>query len=252
MMFVVRSPVRSEGSQRSLPPRANALVVGVALFLSACGSPVQYWTPPSAPKENRVERISFGHSVLFQGNSAALSNGERFKFEKFLNEIGLGFADDIQIGVVGSTGASAQVAEKRVDAIGSFFRSRGIVYSEVPAIPQGTWDGSVSITVGRYVVIPPSCPNWEKDPGYDFNNTEMSNLGCPTATNLGLMIADPGDLVRSRSVGAGDGTTLARSVQNFRTGRIAKAGASVSGSADPESAKTSAGAESRTEGGGGN
>ena len=86
------------GSRKGLSVKTKALAVGVSLMLSACGSTVQYWTPPSAPKENRVERISFGHQVLFQGNNASLSNGERFRFEKFLNEIGLGFADDVQPG----------------------------------------------------------------------------------------------------------------------------------------------------------
>jgi type IV pilus biogenesis protein CpaD/CtpE len=104
--------------------------------------------------------------------------------------------------------------------------------------------------VGRYVVTPPSCPNWEKPPGYDFNNTEDSNLGCATTTNLGLMLANPGDLTRSRNMSPGDGTTQARAVKNFRDDKSAKAAASVSGSAAPGSASTAAGTESQTEGGG--
>jgi pilus assembly protein CpaD len=118
-----------------------------------------------------------------------------------------------------------------------------------PGERKGDWDGSVTVTVGRYVATPPPCPNWEKPPGYDWANTPMSNLGCATASNLGLMLADPGDLVRGREVGASDGTAQAKAVEQFRTGKGAKAAASVSGTAAPGSSKGGAGSEASSEGG---
>ena len=55
---------------------------------------------------------------------------------------------------------------------------------------------------GEEVVLP-GCPDWSRDPGYDPRNLPLSNLGCANAVNLGLMVADPGDLATRTPTGAG-------------------------------------------------
>ena len=72
------------------------------------------------------------------------------------------------------------------------------------------------VTVGRYVVTPPNCPDWTKPATGDPGNNVSSNFGCATTANLGLMIADPGALVRGYAAGPGDGEMLAKGVQNYR------------------------------------
>jgi pilus assembly protein CpaD len=78
----------------------------------------------------------------------------------------------------------------------------------------------VTVVVGRYVVIPPHCPDWRKPSQDDPSNTPSSNLGCASATNLGLMVADPGDLVYGEPAPASDGDHDVYSVQRYRTGTI--------------------------------
>ncbi len=56
-------------------------------------------------------------------------------------------------------------------------------------------------------------------PGVTFNNTRSSNFGCATATNLGLMVADPGDIVAGRDPGLMDGEFTARSIERYRKGQ---------------------------------
>ena len=51
--------------------------------------------------------------------------------------------------------------------------------------------------VDREVILP-GCPDWSRDPGFDPRNLPLSNLGCANAYNLGLMVADPGDLAPRR------------------------------------------------------
>ena len=79
---------------------------------------------------------------------------------------------------------------------------------------------ALRLVVGRYVVIPPSCPNWSKPSGGDSNNRTGSNFGCATATNLGAMVADPGDLVIGKTLGPGDATVSAGAVQRYREDSI--------------------------------
>jgi pilus assembly protein CpaD len=224
-----------------------ALLLGSALTIPGCGSQEQYFTPSAAPKENRVDWITYRHQIGFDANGAALSNGERARFEKFLSEIDVGYGDQVALALTGAPGQATQMADRRLEAVKGFLRNRAIDAAVAPSAQQGAWDGSVAVVVGRYVVTPPHCPNWEKDPGYDFNNTESSNLGCATTTNLGLMVADPGDLVRSRRVGPADGTAQAKAIEKYREGRSGKAAATVSGKVGADGSSTAAGAETRSE-----
>jgi pilus biogenesis lipoprotein CpaD len=217
--------------------------------IAGCGTPEQTWASSAAPKENRVERVTYDHRIGFEPNSFVFSVAEKQRFEKFLNEIGVGYADEIRVGIVGSVEQDQKLSDKRLEAITAYLRNNGVDHLLMSARHQGKWDGAITVTVGRYIVTPPACPNWEKPTGYDFSNTEMSNLGCATATNFGLMLADPGDLVRTRRSGPGDGTTQAKAIENFRSGKVAKAGASITGTAGPDTSKSGAGVETRTEGG---
>ena len=76
--------------------------------------------------------------------------------------------------------------------------------------------------VGRYVVIPPKCPDWTKQSGADPSNRVSSNFNCATTSNLGLMLADPGDLIRGRPKGPGDGVAASRLVRKYRDGKVAE------------------------------
>ena len=72
------------------------------------------------------------------------------------------------------------------------------------------------MVVSRYVVVSPNCPDWSKKPGTDFENRRASNFGCATETNLGLMVANPRDLVVGRSPGPADAEHNAQSLVRYR------------------------------------
>ena len=69
-------------------------------------------------------------------------------------------------------------------------------------------------------VVLPGCPDWTRDPGYDPLNLPLSNLGCANAVNLGLMVADPGDLARTVPTSPADGTREAEAIARYRTDKV--------------------------------
>ncbi|HEX9489010.1 MAG TPA: CpaD family pilus assembly lipoprotein, partial [Stellaceae bacterium] len=71
-------------------------------------------------------------------------------------------------------------------------------------------------------VTPPDCPNWSKPASGDHSNTLPSNFGCADATNLGLMVADPRDLVLGRSLGPPRGDPALYGYSRYRTGKPRK------------------------------
>jgi pilus assembly protein CpaD len=104
---------------------------------------------------------------------------------------------------------------------------------------------------GRNMVTLPPCPNWSQYPASDFTNMKTSNFGCATATNLGLMVANPADLVAGRELARADATPAVSGVSRYLTDKVklpdtgagaaALTGASSSGGAPAAGAGTPTG-----------
>jgi pilus assembly protein CpaD len=73
--------------------------------------------------------------------------------------------------------------------------------------------------VERYVVTPPDCPNWTKSQNEDHENAQTSNFGCANLSNLGLMVADPRDLVIARQLGPASAAHASMAIQRYRNGQ---------------------------------
>ncbi len=77
------------------------------------------------------------------------------------------------------------------------------------------------VVVERYIVTPPDCPNWTKSSSGDHDNAATSNFGCSNVTNLGLMVADPRDLVIARQLGPGSAAQAGLAIQRYMAGKTA-------------------------------
>jgi pilus assembly protein CpaD len=197
------------------------VMLAALLALSGCVRDTSAWSPVQAPKSNKVDWVMFDHAVTFGRTGANLTEAEKGRLDRFLSEIAIGQADQILIGAAGKAidPAARRLALRREAAVAAYLRQRRLTPKLLPrGIDDRRWDGRISIAVGRYVVTPPACPNWMKQPGIDKTNTASSNFGCADTTNLGLMVADPGDLVRGRTAGPGEAEGLTPSIQRWRKG----------------------------------
>ena len=114
------------------------------------------------------------------------------------------------------------VTEARIDAIADRLRKR--VPAARPAVRSiglapGVRD-RVRVVVGRYIVVPPDCPNWGQPSNRNPGNFQSSNFGCATTVNLGLMAADPGDLIRGQPLSPADGAAASLAIQRYRAGEV--------------------------------
>ena len=78
----------------------------------------------------------------------------------------------------------------------------------------------VVIIVERFVVIPPSCSNFSTKIGDATQAYSPSNHGCSTEANLGMMVANPIDLMKGRSREAYDGTVMAAGVNRYQNDKV--------------------------------
>ena len=180
-------------------------------LLVACTPRTENWSPAESQKRNVVNWAEYQHAVAFPTDSEDFSAAERASLDRFLGRIAGG--EGVRVSVAGAAGGDDALAMRRETAVAAYLRSRGFQPQLGVAPASGA---GVRVVVGRYIVTPPSCPDWTKPAGVDRANQVSSNFGCATEANLGLMIADPGALVHGYAGGTGDGTSLAKGVQDYR------------------------------------
>jgi pilus assembly protein CpaD len=198
-------------------PICAVLAVAALAASAGCSSETAYWSPSESQKQLKVDWVRFDHRVMFDQNGRGITDQERARIDEFLDRVEPRYGDQILVGS-GTGNGIGEIGNERIAAVTEYLRALGLKVGPLPPVAQARWDGAVRVMVGRYVVTPPNCPDWTKSASYDPNNHVSSNFGCATTTNLGLMVADPGDLVRGREMGPADGAYSARMIKTYREG----------------------------------
>jgi pilus assembly protein CpaD len=201
------------------------IAVVMLALVAACAPEASHWSSQQKVKRNEVRWITFEHDVRFDRGSAGLGDTERTRLHRFLARHDAGYGDTLLIGSRGNRvgGEDIRRAGRRESMVAAEIRTLKLPAGLLPDVPsRETWDGSVKVVLGRYVVIPPKCPDWSKRADGDSANQVSSNFGCANITNLGLMVANPGDLVRGRTAGPADGSIGARRYKAYREGEQKK------------------------------
>lgn len=202
-------------------PTLAVMAILMLAVVAACAPEASHWSPKQNTIRNEVRWITFEHVVRFGPSSEAIDETERLRLQQFLARHDAGYGDTLLIGARGNgiAGASVRRAGRRESLVSAEIRKLKLPTGLLPHTgATGKWDGSVKVVLGRYVVIPPKCPDWSKRADGDSANRPSSNFGCANTTNLGLMVANPGDLVRGRTPGPADGSVGARRYKTYREG----------------------------------
>src|SRR5271155_2357328 len=190
-----------------LRPWALPLLLGLA----AC---VAEYSKSEAPATLRVDGAESRVELAFAGGSDRLAAGEAARLDRLVLAGNIRPPDR---GVIAASGPPG-LAERRAAAISRELLRYGIVAQTLTLDTVPTNRAAVSI--GRYAVTLPTCPNWSQSLSYDFTNAFTSNYGCANATNLGLMVASPADLVSGRPLAGGNPPPPAAAVERYLPARV--------------------------------
>jgi len=215
----------------------------VGLGLTACAgstpapNPALGWMEAGSPKSLEVDRAEYRHVIHFETDRAELPSIEQDRLLAFLRSAAPTGLDTVRIEGHADERASdlynLELSARRIRSVKGFLREQGLTQVEVaaaafgeavPAVPGSTpeaWrqNRRVELVLERYLVTLPGCPDWSRRSGTDFANLPHSNFGCATQTNFGLMVAEPRDLVRGRTLGPADGIHQAEGVVRYREGK---------------------------------
>jgi pilus assembly protein CpaD len=210
-------------THRTFPARLRsvaALATGFALLVG-CAPVTEQWQPAvsEAQKTNKVEFSRLAHTVRFAPGAAALTPAETTRLAGFLDDSDIIYGDHLYLQMA----PDDSLSQKRQAAIRRALARRGVLLSTVPATAGAvgerlTLGDEMTVAVERYTVTPPNCPDWTKPSGSDPTNSASSNFGCATATNLGMMVAQPRDLLVGRQPGPADAQRALYAIQNYRAG----------------------------------
>ncbi|MEX1146896.1 MAG: CpaD family pilus assembly lipoprotein [Sphingomonadales bacterium] len=207
--------------------RLSALVItGCAtIFLAGCLPQHAQWAGNETMKRNTVELVRVAHDVRFTDGSDALGDAEAARLEAFLKARGPGSADRIFIDLPDEEDDAAPVEHIRDNArartlaghladLGHDVHTRPLPHGAVPA------PDTVRVVIERHVVTSPGCPDWRQPASPNYENAPSSNWGCANVTALGLMVADPRDLVEGREYRSLDAQSAADAVRRLREDEV--------------------------------
>jgi pilus assembly protein CpaD len=189
--------------------RLYPVAVPLMLALAACATD---YSKSEAPNNLRVDSAETRVDLRFAPGSARLAQPDAIRELVAAGRIRP--ADRVTIASAGPSG----LAQQRNAVISRELLAYGIV---ADALPLETVPANHAILgIGRYTVTLPPCPNWSSPPNAAYTNAHTSNWGCAEATNLGLMVADPADLVSGRALAPADGMPVVTAVQRYLNDRI--------------------------------
>ena len=211
--------------------------------LAACGEPGDpsgEWSASEAPRHVRVDFQRITHTAGFAASATQLAQNEQESLGAFLQAAQVTTDDPIYL----EGAAGDRLSGARISTLARDLTRRGFSVATLPAAPDAVPRNALLVVVERYVVTPPECPNWTKSSSGDHENAQTSNFGCSDATNLGLMVADPRDLVIGRQLGPAGAAQAGLAIQRYRSGQTSPITPTTAGTVYNFSVNQSGGAPS--------
>jgi pilus assembly protein CpaD len=187
--------------------------LGLTLMLVACAPGAAEYTKAEAPNRLQVAGAASTVELAFAPGSARLSAAAASRLDGLVANGAIRPADHVTVAAAGPP----SLAATREAAIARQLLRWDIVAAAQP-LPSLPPDGAL-VTIGRYSVTLPPCPNWSQPRANDFTNAPTSNFGCATAVNLGLM-ANPADLASGEALGPAAGQPAAAAVTRYLSDQV--------------------------------
>jgi pilus assembly protein CpaD len=208
---------RTASAQRAL--RATLLAASCAVA-AGCEIPHDDWSGVRQAPHPHAEVATFRHTIQFEPGSARMRDSEQHRWEAFLQKVRPESADTVLLSVGPAQSRNGQMTQAllrlRQQEIVSVLRKGGVPAEAIRADAAEAPVDSVVMVVRAHIMALPQCPDWSADPRRGYNNQPLSNWGCATAVNFGIMLADPRDLIRGQGLSPADGERLARSIERYR------------------------------------
>ncbi len=222
MARVIPSPGRSAG----LLAVGAVLLLGAACttpeyYYSVDGEPIVFAIDPTAVRERHP--IGVETQVATLGLPSAIDEDmaatETAQLNGFIGAYLSGGSGRLEVAVPG-IGSGQQEALDKGKWIVDHALARGLRRDEIALMVDTEASGQVLISYVAYVVRLPECGDWSKESSHDLYNEPHPNFGCSVQHSVGLVIANPADLLEPRMVQSRDAKRDNLVIQQYRAGEV--------------------------------
>lgn len=174
---------------------------------------------PRVPKTAQVIPSEQSLVLKFPNGEYELTSADRDRAAEFLMRRATAPSDEILLDF-GIFNAPAELSNNRRVSLAELIVSAGLDPASVKVRTniRGINEDEVNLTIKSYLVTLPGCPDFTSRAGRTFDNRPHSNWGCATASNIGLMVDEPRDLLIGRGGTPADAEALVLSTQRYRAG----------------------------------
>lgn len=222
------------------------------MVFMGCTPETAKWTPAESPKKNKVERVVLTYVVSYPAGTNAIAVVEKKKLQQFLRDnVARPSAVLITLYEYGEN------SEKRIKEIKRELIKHGVSHKFI--IVDYNRKGErcqnspteIEIVVEKYLVIPPACSDFSQQIGDAKQGYNSSNYRCAVETNLGMMVANPLDLIQGRPQDPAVGSVMSAAVTRYLEGRITPLLSSSTTTSASSTSSSSGGAAAAPAGGSG-
>ncbi|TNE60960.1 MAG: hypothetical protein EP335_18170 [Alphaproteobacteria bacterium] len=183
--------------------RNTALATLCLASLGACQhTDVGVPSPQDQMARNEVQLVRLSHLIAAEDDGTDTPSVVTYAaLGAFLESVDVGAYDTIVL----DAGA---VSELRLREIEKFIRKRGLTFGGIAPMGATPGAGAIALYVERYVATPPDCGIWPDERSNNTRNNTSGYFGCANTGNLGLMVANPRDLIAGQAGGNSTGAAV--------------------------------------------
>ena len=177
------------------------------------------WKQNEPPPRLQVQDGPVTHTINFSPGETQLSDTESAGINAFLASENIGPGKNVTLEAPSASTAETDRVAHRLATVRSLLEQQGVTVTVAPpAAPGAMPSDQIQLIASRAMVSNPDCPGYNQSvSSYDRFGRPNMNLGCSNEINLGLMVADPSDLVRGRALAPADADRSALAVERYRT-----------------------------------
>jgi pilus assembly protein CpaD len=201
-----------------LPLVLSMLLAGCADYTDKRLVTYAGWKQSQPTPFPEAAQVPVRHAVRFPGPDTRLSDVEREALRIFLARNGVKRGSRVLVAGVGPVALS----DGRIASVRQALYEMGQTPIATTPAASGVEPKLDEVVVTAHVttVINPTCPGYNAPIVFDFEHRPIISPGCAVATNLGLMIAEPSDLIAGRELAPADADQQNLAVQRYRVNEV--------------------------------
>ena len=143
-------------------------------------------------------------AIVVPAGKETLSFGDTRRFNRFVGDYLARGRGPLVVEASG-VGGDVHLRRAREKWLGKMLSDAGLRSGEIvikPARPAAAKKNALVFSFAANKVTVPECGDWSSSVGLNWTNRRHPNFGCSIQRNVGLTVADPGDLAKPKPLSA--------------------------------------------------